>query len=253
MAAQSATTPAVEPAAVTISMRPRRITAARSPSTLPATGTTSIHRSQPISQSPLSHQARAAVAAKATMIATVALFMVDKLSGSPSVRIWGAPVARAPARADDAARPLRPRRGLALRRGARFGGAGCERRAARCLAGRAREPQAPGAASFRGAPGGRACPGTAARAPSARAGRTNAPGEEAVMRRIWALAMLVAAAACGGEEQRPADGVGGAPAVSAPAAASEADAVAIGDSAAVAFSRSLMSRVQMALREGGPA
>ncbi len=73
------------------------------------------------------------------------------------------------------------------------------------------------------------------------------------MRRIWALAMLVAAAACGGEEQRPADGVGGAPAVSAPAAASEADAVAIGDSAAVALSRSLMSRVQMALREGGPA
>src|SRR5690606_41262994 len=49
----------------------------------------------------------------------------------PYTTFFRSPVARAPARADDAARPLRPRRGLALRRGARFGGAGCERRADR--------------------------------------------------------------------------------------------------------------------------
>jgi hypothetical protein len=67
------------------------------------------------------------------------------------------------------------------------------------------------------------------------------------------LVAAAAAAACGGEEQRPAGEVGGEPAARAPAAVSDAEAVTIGDSAAVALSRSLMSRVQMALQEGGPA
>jgi len=75
------------------------------------------------------------------------------------------------------------------------------------------------------------------------------------MRRTHALGMLVVAAAlaaCGGEDRRPASEVGGEPAVSA-IAASDEEAVAIGDSAAAALSRTLMSQVQMALREGGPA
>jgi hypothetical protein len=76
------------------------------------------------------------------------------------------------------------------------------------------------------------------------------------MHRTWGVLMslaLAVGAACGGEEQRPADEVGAEPAVSAAAAVSEAEAVAIGDSAAVALSRALMSRVQAALQEGGPA
>ena len=76
------------------------------------------------------------------------------------------------------------------------------------------------------------------------------------MRRTWALGMMMAAvmaAGCRGEEQRPAGEVGGGPGVPAAAAASDAEAVAIGDSAAVALSRSLMSQLQLALREGGPA
>lgn len=73
------------------------------------------------------------------------------------------------------------------------------------------------------------------------------------MRRAWALVMLAAAAACGGEEQRPAGEVGGEPAVGAQAAVSEEEAVAIGDSAAMALSRSLMSRVQAAIQEQGTA
>jgi len=76
------------------------------------------------------------------------------------------------------------------------------------------------------------------------------------MRWTWGFLMslaLAAAAACGGEEQRRADEVGAEPAVSGAAAVSDAEAVAIGDSAAVALSRALMSRVQAALQEGGPA
>ena len=76
------------------------------------------------------------------------------------------------------------------------------------------------------------------------------------MRWTWAVVMplaVAAAAACSGEEQRRAGEVGGAPAVNAAAAVTDAEAVAIGDSAAMALSRALMSRVQAALREGGPA
>jgi len=68
------------------------------------------------------------------------------------------------------------------------------------------------------------------------------------MRRAWTLVMLAAAAACGGEEQRPAGEVGGEPAL-----VSEEEAVAVGDSAALALSRSLMSRVQAAIQEQGTA
>ena len=76
------------------------------------------------------------------------------------------------------------------------------------------------------------------------------------MRRTWVVMILltmVSIAACGGEEQRPAGGVGGEPGVGASGNVSEAEAVAVGDSAAVALSRALMSRVQAALAEGGPA
>src|SRR5690606_39600308 len=54
-------------------MRPRRTTAARSPTAAPATGRIIIHNSQAISQSPLIHQARVVVAAMATTDATIVL------------------------------------------------------------------------------------------------------------------------------------------------------------------------------------
>jgi len=69
--------------------------------------------------------------------------------------------------------------------------------------------------------------------------------------RIFSTIVLIAA--CGGEEQRPEGGVRSEPVVRASGDASEAEAVAIGDSAAVALSRALVSRVQAALAEGGPA